>query len=159
MNVAVYPGTFDPITHGHSDLVERAAKIFDKIIVAVAENKGKKPSFSLEQRVTMARRVLQDMTTVEVYPFDNLLVDFTRQHQAKVILRGLRAVSDFELEFQLASMNRRYAPNIETLFLIPAEKYTFLSSNLVKEMAGLGADVSPFVHAEVNAALLAHFKV
>ena len=153
MKTAVYPGTFDPITNGHIDLVQRAARLFDRVIVAIAANPGKTPAFSLEQRVRLAQEVLSDLPNVEVCSFDSLLVNFLHQRGADVILRGLRAVSDFEYEFQLASMNRQLAPDIETVFLTPAEQYAFVSSSLVREIAGLGGDVSAFVHPRVVAAL------
>ncbi len=149
----VYPGTFDPVTNGHADLVQRAARLFDRVIVAVAEHSGKRPCFSLEERVTMATRALAGIDGVEVRPFSGLLVEFVRACGAQAILRGLRAVSDFEYEFQLASMNRQLAPEIETLFLTPAERYAFVSSSLVREVARLGGDVSAFVHPEVARAL------
>jgi pantetheine-phosphate adenylyltransferase len=154
MNItAVYPGSFDPITNGHSDLIQRAARLFDRVIVAVAVSAAKRPQFSVEQRVALARTVLADIANAEVCGFDGLLVDFVVQHGAQVILRGLRAVSDFEYEFQLASMNRRLAPKVETLFLTPAEQYGFISSSLVREIAALGGDVSEFVHEAVADAL------
>ena len=153
METAVYPGTFDPITHGHSDLVERASRRFDKVIVAVSRNASKQPVFSAEQRVELARQVLAGLDNVEVVAFDGLLVDFLRSQGAQVILRGLRAVSDFEYEFQLAGMNRRLAPEIETLFMTPDERYTYVSSSLVREIASHGGDVSAFVHEKVVAAL------
>ncbi|GAB4345698.1 MAG: pantetheine-phosphate adenylyltransferase [Gammaproteobacteria bacterium] len=149
----VYPGTFDPITNGHIDLVDRATRLFDRVVVAVAANPTKKPTFNLEERVDLARRVLAGMPNVEVTGFDCLLVEFVEQVGAQVILRGLRAVSDFEYEFQLAGMNRRLAPDVETMFLTPAEQYAFISSTLVREVAMLGGDVSPFVHELVIAAL------
>lgn len=158
MKTAVYPGTFNPITNGHTDLVQRAARLFDRVIVAIAANPGKAPAFSLEQRVELAREVLAGLPNVEVCSFDNLLVDFLHQRGAAVILRGLRAVSDFEYEFQLASMNRQLAPDIETVFLTPAEQHAFVSSSLVREIAALGGDVSPFVHARVVAALQARLR-
>lgn len=151
--IAVYPGTFDPITNGHIDLVERAARLFDRIIVAVAENPSKTTAFTADERVSMAAEVLSGIDNVEVLGFDTLLVDFVQKHQASVILRGLRAVSDFEYEFQLAGMNRRLAPDIETLFLTPAEQYSYISSSLVREIASLGGDISDFVHEKVRAAL------
>lgn len=151
--IAVYPGTFDPITHGHTDLVQRAALLFDQVIVAVAEDPVKTTTFSAEERVEMASVVLAAVDNVKVCSFDTLLVDFAQKNDAGVILRGLRAVSDFEYEFQLASMNRRLAPAVETLFLTPAEQYSYISSSLVKEIAGLGGDVSDFVHEKVGAAL------
>jgi len=151
---ALYPGTFDPITNGHHDLVRRAARLFDKVVVAIAANPGKAPAFSLEQRVAMARAVLTDVPNVEVTGFAVLTVDFARQHGIQVILRGLRAVSDFEFEFQLATMNRHLgAGEVETMFLTPAEQYTFVSSSLVREIAALGGDVSSFVHPTVLAEL------
>lgn len=153
MKIAVYPGTFDPITNGHTDLVQRAARLFGRVIVAVAANTGKTSAFSLERRVALAQEVLADLPNVEVCSFDTLLVDFLHQRGADVILRGLRAVSDFEYEFQLASMNRQLAPDIETVFLTPAEQYAFVSSSLVREIADLGGDVSHFVHALIVAAL------
>ena len=153
MDTVVYPGTFDPITNGHTDLVERAARLFDRVILAIAVNPDKRGAFSIETRVELAREVLAHMPNVEVCSFDNLLVDFMREKQATVILRGLRAVSDFEFEFQLASMNRHLAPEIETLFLTPAEQYAYISSSLVREISGLGGDVTPFVHKKVVAAL------
>lgn len=153
MKTAVYPGTFDPITNGHTDLVERAARLFDRVIVAVAKSPSKAPAFVMEQRVAMAQEVLAHLDNVEVSSFDSLLVDYVRERQAQVILRGLRAVSDFEYEFQLASMNRLLAPEVETMFLTPAEHYAFVSSSLVREIAGLGGDVTPFVHSKVVAAL------
>ena len=143
----IYPGTFDPITNGHIDVVRRASKIFDHVIVGVAINPGKAPTFSLEQRVALAQEALQGIDGVEVCGFEGLLVEFAKEQNAKVILRGLRAVSDFEHEFQLASMNRRMEPEVETLFLTPAEQYTFISSSLVREIATLGGDVSEFVPA------------
>jgi pantetheine-phosphate adenylyltransferase len=156
MDTAVYPGTFDPITNGHADLVERASRLFEKVIVAVAVNPDKQAAFPIETRVSLAREVLGHIENVEVCSFDNLLVDFLRQKDAGVILRGLRAVSDFEYEFQLAGMNRHLAPEIETLFLTPAEQYAYISSSLVREIAVLGGDVSPFVHKKVVAALLGY---
>ncbi|MGD8428816.1 MAG: pantetheine-phosphate adenylyltransferase [Ectothiorhodospiraceae bacterium] len=153
--VAVYPGTFDPITNGHSDLVERAARLFGRLIVAVAgyPSPSKRPAFSLEERVELARDVLGHLDNVDVQPFDSLLADFVTQSKAQVIMRGLRAVSDFEHEFQLASMNRQLVPGVETVFLTPAEQYSYISSSLVREVAVLGGDVSRFVHPTVQDAL------
>ncbi|ROR34235.1 pantetheine-phosphate adenylyltransferase [Inmirania thermothiophila] len=151
----VYPGTFDPITNGHTDLVQRASRLFSRVVVAVAANPKKQPLFSLEERVALARAALAGIDGVEVCGFDSLLVDFVRARGARVILRGLRAVSDFEFEFQLASMNRRLAPEVETTFLTPAEQYAFISSTLVREVAALGGDVTPFVHEVVARALRA----
>ena len=150
---AIYPGTFDPITKGHADLVERASRLFDRVIVAVAANPGKQSLFSLEERQDLAHMALADYDNVEVCAFDGLLVEFAREKQAQVILRGLRAVSDFDYEFQLAGMNRKLAPDVETLFLTPAEQYSNISSSLVREIAALGGDVSPFVHEEIRAEL------
>ena len=154
--IAVYPGTFDPITHGHSDLIQRASRLFSTIIVAVTQYTRKQVAFELEQRITLAQTVLKPYPNVQVMPFDGLLVDFCQAQSAQVVLRGLRAVSDFEYEFQLAGMNRRLAPNIETLFLTPAEHYTFISSTLVREVAALQGDISTLVHPAVQAAL--HLK-
>jgi pantetheine-phosphate adenylyltransferase len=153
MVTAVYPGTFDPITHGHSDLVRRASGLFDKVIVGVAVNAGKQPVCNADERKKLAEIVLEDIDNVQVVTFDNLLVEFVHQQNASVVLRGLRAVSDFEYEFQLAGMNRKLAPDIETIFLTPAEKYTFISSSLIREVAKLGGDVSEFVHPAVVEAL------
>jgi pantetheine-phosphate adenylyltransferase len=147
--IAVYPGTFDPITNGHSDLVQRASSLFDSVIVAIAANPEKTPLFDLNHRVGMASRVLSGLPNVEVCGFSELLVDFVRQKNANVILRGLRAVSDFEFEMQLASMNRRLDDEIETVFLTPAEETSFISASLVKEVALHGGDVSQFVHKSV----------
>jgi len=150
---AIYPGTFDPITHGHADIVRRASRLFGRIVVAVAESPKKAPSFSLDDRVLMAREALADLPNVEVLGFDMLLARFAREQGATVILRGLRAVSDFEHEFQLAAMNRQLAPEVETMFLTPAEEYSFVSSSLVREIARLGGDVSNFVSPAVVRAL------
>ncbi len=150
MKKAVYPGTFDPITNGHRDLVSRAARLFDQIVVAVAKDTAKAPVCDVTARVDLARVALADIPNVQIVPFDGLLVDFCRSHGAGIVIRGLRAVSDFEYEFQLASMNRRLAPEIETIFLTPAEQYAFISSTLVREIARLGGDVSEFVHPEVQ---------
>ncbi len=156
--IAVYPGTFDPITNGHSDLVERAARMFDRITVAIADHTEKNPLFSLAERIELANRAFQNLNNVEVVGFSGLLIDFARAAGASVILRGLRAVSDFEYEFQLASMNRRLEPQLETVFLAPAENYTFVSASLVKEIARYGGDVSAFIHVEVLRALQRKFK-
>lgn len=157
-NIAIYPGTFDPITNGHLDLVTRAARIFDGVIVAIAESKLKGPLFSLEQRVSLAVQAVEGLPNVEVIAFDNLLVECAREHRANVILRGLRAVSDFEFEFQLAGMNRHLGPEIETLFLTPSEKYAFISSSVIREIAKLGGDISPFVSEPVRQALATVFN-
>jgi pantetheine-phosphate adenylyltransferase len=151
--IAVYPGTFDPITNGHIDLVSRASPLFDHVIVGIAESAGKGPSLTLDERIALARLALAGMKNVEVQGFSSLLAHFVRDTGAGVILRGLRAVSDFEYEFQLASMNRHLIPNAETLFLTPAEQYSFISSSLVREIARLGGDVSGFVHPAVQQAL------
>jgi len=150
---AVYPGTFDPITNGHTDLVRRAAAMFEHVVVAIAANAGKAPMFSLEARVDLARRVLADLANVEVTGYSELTVEFARKHHHAVILRGLRAVSDFEFEFQLANMNRHLQRDIETVFLTPQEQFTFISSSLVREIAVLGGDVHEFVHPIVEAEL------
>lgn len=154
----IFPGTFDPITNGHRDLVERAASMFEYVIVAVAENKRKSPFFSLQERVSMTREVLGSIPNVEVCGFNNLLMDYAKQREVKAIIRGLRVVSDFEYEFQLANMNRRLSPETETLFLTPSEQYSFISSSLVREIAELGGDVSSFVHENVAALLKARYK-
>jgi len=153
--IAVYPGTFDPITNGHTDLVQRALKLFDGVIVAIAANPAKTPLFDLSQRVDMANDVLSGFENVEVCGFSGLLVDFARQRGASVLLRGLRAVSDFEYEMQLASMNRHLADDLETVFMTPSEETAFISSSLVKEIALHGGDVSPFVHESIVGALKA----
>ena len=156
--IAVYPGTFDPVTNGHTDLVSRAAPLFDRMIVGIAESPGKGPSFALDERIALARLALAGIANVEVRGFSSLLADFVRETGAGVILRGLRAVSDFEYEFQLASMNRHLIPEAETLFLTPAEQYSFISSSLVREIARLGGDVSDFVHPAVQQALRSRWK-
>jgi len=152
---AIYPGTFDPLTNGHSDLVIRAAKLFDEVIVAVASNPSKQPMFSLAERVDLAQQVFGHVPNVTVVGFSGLLAEFARQHQAQVLLRGVRAVADFEYEFQLASMNRQLNPDLDSLFMTPSEKNTFISSTLVKEVARHGGDVSRFVAPVVLAALSA----
>ena len=149
----VYPGTFDPFTRGHEDLVRRAVRLFDQVVVGVADSESKRPFFSTDERVAMAREVLAPFANVEVRPFSALLMDFVHDEQAKVILRGLRAVSDFEYEFQMAGMNRNLHPEVETLFLTPAEQYMFVSATIVREIAKFGGDVSQFVHPSVNARL------
>jgi pantetheine-phosphate adenylyltransferase len=153
--IAIYPGTFDPLTNGHTDLIERAARMFDKVVVAIAESPHKQPAFPLTERISLARSVLAEHAcgNAEVTGFDNLLANFVAEQKAGVILRGLRAVSDFEYEFQLASMNRHLARNVETVFLTPAEEFSFISSSLVKEIARLDGDVSKFVNRRVAAAL------
>ncbi len=146
MTKAVYPGSFDPITHGHCDLVERAARQFDQVVVAIAHNINKQTMFTVDERVELAEKVLAHLPNVTVIPVTGLIVDFTEQQGATAILRGLRAVSDFEFEFQLASMNRNLKPDIETLFMTPAEQYAYISSSLVKEVARFNGDVSMFLH-------------
>jgi pantetheine-phosphate adenylyltransferase len=150
---AVYPGTFDPLTRGHEDLARRAAHLFDHVVVAVADSRAKNPFFSLAERVDMAREVLSVHPNVEVVGFSGLLMDFVRAKNARVILRGLRAVSDFEYEFQMAGMNRNLYPDVETVFLTPAEQYMFISATIVREIASLGGDVSTFVSPLVGARL------
>ena len=150
---AVYPGTFDPITNGHQDLVRRAAGVFDRVIVAIASNPNKTPMFPLEQRVAMAKQVLSDIPGVEVMGYSGLTVDFARQQGVQVVVRGLRAMSDFEFEFQLANMSRHLSRELETVFLTPQEQFTFISSTLVREIAILGGDVKEFVHPLVAAEL------
>jgi pantetheine-phosphate adenylyltransferase len=144
--IGVYPGTFDPITNGHEDLIQRAARLFEEVVVGVAHSQAKRPFFSLDERVKLAREVLAGYPNVVVLGFNGLLSEFVHEQQAGVILRGLRAVSDFEYEFQLAGMNRRLAPGVETLFLTPSDKYLFLSATIVREIAVLGGDISAFVH-------------
>ena len=153
--VAIYPGTFDPLTNGHADLIDRASRMFQRVVVAIAESPHKKPAFSLAERIDLAERVLdaQGVANVEVVGFSDLLAHFVQERGAGVILRGLRAVSDFEYEFQLASMNRHLIQDAETVFLTPAEEYSVISSSLVKEIARLGSDVSEFVEARVVDAL------
>jgi pantetheine-phosphate adenylyltransferase len=143
---AVYPGTFDPITNGHEDLVQRASRLFDEVVVGVAHSQAKRPFFSLDERLTIAQQVLAPYKNVKVCPFSGLLSDFLKEQDASVILRGLRAVSDFEYEFQMAGMNRRLNPGVETLFLTPSDKYLFLSATIVREIAVLGGDVTAFVN-------------
>jgi pantetheine-phosphate adenylyltransferase len=151
---AIYPGTFDPITNGHLDLVSRAARIFDRVVVAVADNKNKVSLFSMAERMQLAKEAVNEIEgTIEVVGFETLLVECAKKHGAGVILRGLRAVSDFEFELQLAGMNRHLDKDIETLFLTPSEKYAFISSSIIREIARLGGDISPFVTDKVNAAL------
>jgi len=147
---AIFPGTFDPITKGHVDLVARAVKLFDSVVVSVAENKSKKPCFTLEERVSMAQDALSAFPRVEVCGFDTLLVDFVKEKQATTVVRGVRVVSDFEYEFQLANMNRRLNPEIDTVFLTPSEEYSFISSSLVREVAALGGDTSAFVGESIS---------
>lgn len=149
MNTAVYPGTFDPITNGHSDLIERASRLFDHVVVAVAASPKKKPMLSLEKRIDLVKTVAAHLDNVSVVGFNCLLADLLEQQNANIILRGLRAVSDFEYEFQLANMNRQLMPKAESIFLTPAEQLSFISSTLIREIASLGGDVSKFVHPAV----------
>ena len=156
-NTVIYPGTFDPITNGHVDLTERAAKLFDRVVVAIAYSEKKTPLFSLEQRVELCKVSLSHLDNVEVTGFSNLLTDFAQSQGARCVLRGLRAVADFEYEFQLANMNRALYPEFESIFLTPSEHYSFISSSLVREIASLNGDITPFVPANVKAALTARF--
>lgn len=158
LRYAVYPGTFDPITNGHIDLVDRAAPLFEKLILGVAESPGKGPSLPLQQRVQLARNALAKYPNVEVHGFNGLLADFVRSVNGGILLRGLRAVSDFEYEFQMASMNRHLIPEVQTLFMTPEEQFGFISSSLVREISRLGGDVSSFVPDEVLQALKAHWS-
>ncbi|KZY68933.1 phosphopantetheine adenylyltransferase [Oleiphilus sp. HI0071] len=158
MTTVIYPGTFDPITNGHTNLVERATRVFDKIIIAVAASPKKRPLFPLEQRVALAQEVLSHIDNIEVVGFENLLAEFVREHEGNVILRGLRAVSDFEYEFQLADMNRRLVPQAESIFLTPDNHLSYISSTLIREIAVLGGNVDEFVHPVVSDALKSHFK-
>lgn len=150
---AIYPGTFDPVTNGHHDLVRRASRLFSRVVVAIAASPGKIPLFSLEERVALASEVLKDLDNVEVTGFSGLTVDFARKHNLDVMVRGLRAVSDFEFEFQLANMSRALAPELESVFLTPQEDLSYISSSMIREIAMLGGDVSPFVHPSVKRAL------
>ena len=158
MTKAVYPGTFDPITRGHEDLVRRAATLFGELVVGVADSRGKRPFLTLRERVHLARAVLKPYRNVRVAGFSGLLMDFVRREKARVILRGLRAVSDFEYEFQMAGMNRNLHPDVETLFLTPGDQYMFVSATIVREIALLKGDVSKFVHPSVARALAAKLK-
>ena len=153
--IAIYPGTFNPITRGHEDLVRRAASLFDHLILAIAESPAKQPLFSLGERVEMAREVVGDLPNLEIVGFNCLLMRFVRERGAKVIVRGLRAVSDFEYEFQMAGMNRSVYPDVETVFLTPGEQYMFISATMVREIARLGGDVAKFVHPTVEKRLRA----
>jgi pantetheine-phosphate adenylyltransferase len=157
-SIAVYPGTFDPITHGHTDLVTRAARVFEHVIVAIAESPHKTPFFSLKRRIELAESQIGNLKNISIVGFSNLLVDFVQENGAGVIVRGLRAVSDFEYEFQLASMNRNLCDSVETMFLTPDEKYGFISSTLVREVARLNGDVTQFVGQEIAQALGEQFK-
>ncbi len=156
--IAIYPGTFDPVTDGHLDIMARAARLFSKVIVGVAENQGKTPLFNLDERVDLVKQVTAKYSNISVLGFNNLLVDFAKEQNAVVILRGLRAVSDFEYEFQLAGMNRRLSPELETIFLTPAEQYEFISSSMIREIAKLKGDVSGFVPDCVEKRLIEKFS-
>ena len=153
MRTVIYPGSFDPLTNGHLDVAQRATKLFDRVVVAVARNESKRPLFTLEERLQMVARAVQHMPQVEADSFDGLLVEYVERRAAQAVIRGLRAVSDFEFEFQLALMNRKLNERIETIFMMPKDTYTFLSSRIVKEIATLGGDVSAFVPAHVRSAL------
>ncbi|HYL88758.1 MAG TPA: pantetheine-phosphate adenylyltransferase [Burkholderiales bacterium] len=156
---AVYPGTFDPLTRGHEDLVRRAATLFDTLILAIADSKAKRPFFTVDERIAIAKEVLAGVKNVKVVGFSGLLIDFVREEKARVVLRGLRAVSDFEYEFQLAGMNRHLYPEMETIFLTPSEQHMFISATLVREIASLGGDVSQFVHPVVAKRLKQKTKI
>ena len=158
MRTAIYPGSFDPLTNGHLDVIERAVKLFDHVVVAVAKNEGKQPMFTLEERLDLVRRSIKDLKTVEADSFDSLLVDYVDQRNAQAIVRGLRAISDFEFEFQLALMNRKLNEKVETIFMMPKDTYTFLSSRIIKEIARLGGDISAFVPPHVRTALIGKLK-
>ena len=153
MRSAIYPGTFDPITNGHLDLMKRSLKVIDKLVIAVAENPAKHPLFTVEERVNLVKRSTEDIPNIEVLPFDNLLIEFCEGMSIHIVIRGLRAISDFEFELQMSQMNRKMDENIETLFLMPSEEYTFVSSHLVKEFASFSADVSAYVPPPVGEAL------
>jgi len=150
VNIAVYPGTFDPVTYGHIDIIKRAARIFDKVIVAVATNEHKRPLFNVEERVFMLKNVIKGLKNVVVDDFDGLVVDYVQHKGARVMIRGLRMISDFEYEFQMALTNRKLSENIETIFMMPNESYSYISSKLIKEAAGLGADVKNFIPKKVQ---------
>jgi pantetheine-phosphate adenylyltransferase len=158
MNIAVYPGTFDPITNGHFDLIERASRLFDKVVVAIASSPGKGPALDIDSRIALAREVVAELDNIEVVGFSGLMTEFMQQQQARILLRGLRAVSDFEYELQLANMNRAQMPELETIFLTPAVENSYISSTLIREIAKLGGDVSQHVHPRVAAALKSHYN-
>jgi pantetheine-phosphate adenylyltransferase len=158
MRTAIYPGSFDPLTNGHLDVIERAVKLFDRVVVAVAKNESKLPMFSLEERLDLVRQSIKNIPSAEADSFDSLLVDYVERRNAQAIVRGLRAISDFEFEFQLALMNRKLNEKIETIFMMPKDTYTFLSSRIIKEIARLGGDISSFVPAHVRAALIEKMK-
>jgi pantetheine-phosphate adenylyltransferase len=158
MRTAICPGSFDPLTNGHLDVIQRATKLFDRVVVAVARNESKQPLFDLEERIHLTQRAIGHLPGVEVDSFDGLLVEFAEQVNAQAIVRGLRAVSDFEFEFQLALMNRNLDERVETIFMMPKDTYTYLSSRMIKEIARLGGDVTPFVPANIKLALEAKFR-
>jgi pantetheine-phosphate adenylyltransferase len=158
MNKAVYPGTFDPMTRGHEDLARRAARIFDHVVLAVADSKTKRPMFTLDERIDIARTVLSDVPNISVVGFSGLLMQFVQQQQARVVVRGVRAVSDFDYEFQLAGMNRKMHPEFETVFMTPGEEYMFVSATLVREISTMGGDISMFVSPLVAARLQEKIK-
>jgi pantetheine-phosphate adenylyltransferase len=158
MRTAIYPGSFDPLTNGHLDVVQRAANLFDRVVIAVAKNEGKNPTFTHAERFALVKQAVKHLPNVEADSFDGLLVDYVARKNARAIVRGLRAVSDFEFEFQLALMNRKLNENIETIFMMPKDTYTFLSSRIVKEIARLGGDVSAFVPSHVQKALIKKLK-
>ena len=158
MRTAIYPGSFDPLTNGHLDVIERAVKLFDRVVVAVAKNESKQPLFSLEERLHLVRESIKNIPNAEADSFDSLLVEYAHKHNAQAIVRGLRAVSDFEFEFQLALMNRKLNEKVETIFMMPKDTYTFLSSRIIKEIARLGGDISAFVPVHVRAALIEKLK-
>jgi pantetheine-phosphate adenylyltransferase len=158
MRTAIYPGSFDPLTNGHLDVVQRAAKLFDRVVVTVAKNEGKHPLFTQRERLALVKQTVKHLPNVEADSFDSLLVEYVVSRKAQAIVRGLRAVSDFEFEFQLALMNRKLNENIETIFMMPKDTYTFLSSRIVKEIARLGGDVSSFVPAHIQTALAKKFS-
>ncbi len=159
MRTAIYPGSFDPLTNGHLDVIERAVKLFDRVVVAVAKNESKQPLFSLEERLALVRQSIKHIPTAEADTFDTLLVNYVERRNAQAIVRGLRAISDFEFEFQLALMNRKLNEKIETIFMMPKDTYTFLSSRIIKEIARLNGDVTAFVPTHVRTALLEKLKV
>jgi pantetheine-phosphate adenylyltransferase len=158
MRTAIYPGSFDPLTNGHLDVIERAVKLFDRVVVAVAKNESKQPLFSLEERLHLVRESIKNIPDAEADSFDSLLVEYAHKHNAQAIVRGLRAVSDFEFEFQLALMNRKLNEKVETIFMMPKDTYTFLSSRIIKEIARLGGDITAFVPVHVRAALIEKLK-
>ena len=158
MKIGIYPGTFDPITHGHSDIITRSLRVFDKVVIAVAPNPAKHPLFDLAERLDMVKLVMKDFGQVEVTSFDGLLVDYVERSGAHAIIRGLRAISDFEHEFQMALINRKLAKNVETVFLMPSEEYSYLSSTIIKDVTSHGGDLTEFLHPEVARRLQARIR-